>query len=104
MSYYPVVKCPHFSKFQLAIESVHRADNGCSENVGHSIGSYISIDMFRRSSEKGVWIMYMVTATLSAPFSQHHMLNKHSSSHCLVSSSCNLVCTLLPASHVEQAQ
>ena len=25
--------CPHFSKFQLTIESVHRADNGCSENV-----------------------------------------------------------------------
>lgn len=28
-----VLKCPHFSKFQLTIESVHRADNGCSENV-----------------------------------------------------------------------
>ncbi|XP_042960188.1 phosphatidylinositol transfer protein 1-like isoform X1 [Carya illinoinensis] len=28
-----VLKCPHFSKFQLTIETVHRADNGHSENV-----------------------------------------------------------------------
>ncbi|KAF5470665.1 hypothetical protein F2P56_011163 [Juglans regia] len=28
-----VLKCPQFSKFQLTIETVHRADNGHSENV-----------------------------------------------------------------------
>ncbi|XP_062015834.1 uncharacterized protein LOC133732322 [Rosa rugosa] len=28
-----VIKCPYFTKFQLTIETVHRADNGQSENV-----------------------------------------------------------------------
>ncbi|KAH1090725.1 hypothetical protein J1N35_017982 [Gossypium stocksii] len=28
-----VIKCPYFTKFSLTIETVHRADNGTSENV-----------------------------------------------------------------------
>ncbi|XP_039014238.1 phosphatidylinositol transfer protein 2-like [Hibiscus syriacus] len=28
-----VIKCPYFTKFSLTIETIHRADNGTSENV-----------------------------------------------------------------------
>ncbi|XP_010253533.1 PREDICTED: phosphatidylinositol transfer protein 1-like isoform X2 [Nelumbo nucifera] len=28
-----VIKCPYFTRFSLTIETVHKADNGCSENV-----------------------------------------------------------------------
>ncbi|XP_022730602.1 phosphatidylinositol transfer protein 1-like isoform X1 [Durio zibethinus] len=33
ISYFSVIKCPYFTKFCLTIETVHRADNGTSENV-----------------------------------------------------------------------
>ncbi|XP_040993272.1 phosphatidylinositol transfer protein 1-like isoform X2 [Juglans microcarpa x Juglans regia] len=33
MPHYPVLKCAHFTRFRLTIETVHRADNGHSENV-----------------------------------------------------------------------
>ncbi|XP_042956979.1 phosphatidylinositol transfer protein 2-like isoform X6 [Carya illinoinensis] len=33
MPHYPVLKCAHFTRFRLTIETVHRADNGHLENV-----------------------------------------------------------------------
>ncbi|KAI5322216.1 PREDICTED: phosphatidylinositol transfer [Prunus dulcis] len=41
-----VIKCPYFTKFQLTIETVHRADNGQSDNVhGLSKGQLATRDV-----------------------------------------------------------
>ncbi|CAB4282638.1 unnamed protein product [Prunus armeniaca] len=66
-----VIKCPYFTKFQLTIETVHRADNGQSDNVhGLSKGQLATRDVEIvdiASSARDYWSYVVSIATQTYP-------------------------------------